>query len=332
MQEAAKISHKENFRLIDLSYSVKDTFLEDVAKGLSAKKKYLLPKYFYDLKGSRLFDQICKTNEYYPTRTEESILRLAIKDILKCSGDITDIIELGSGSSTKTKILLKNYLRKFKVIRYYPIDVSQILITTSNRLKKEFPRLNIITIISEYLEALKYIKKNVKEPKLFVFLGSSIGNYEKKGIHSLLRSLSSAMSKNDMMLIGMDMKKDQNVLEAAYNDKKGITAKFNLNMLQHINDELEGNFDLKKFIHHSFFNEKESRIEMHLVSEQDQSVRINGFRKLFKLRKGESIHTENSFKFTEKIIKELFNASGLKEKKKWMDNKKYFSLRMVTKK
>ncbi|CAN5637188.1 L-histidine N(alpha)-methyltransferase [soil metagenome] len=331
MPDPIKSTEEEKFRLIDLSYSVKDTFFDDVLKGLNSKKKYLHPQYFYDLKGSILFDQICATKEYYPTRTEEKILLQFIKDIVRSTGEISDIVELGSGSSLKTKILLKNYLKKFKSLHYYPIDISQILISTSQRLRKEFPQLSITTIISEYLAALKYIKKNIKEPKLFVFLGSSIGNYDLKGIQSLLNSLSKAMSKNDMLLIGMDMVKNIKILEAAYNDSKGITKNFNLNILQHINNELGANLDLSKFRHKAFFNTKESRIEMHLISEEDQLVKIKGCKKFFHLSKGESIHTENSYKFTEKIIKQIFSAAGLKEKKKWMDDKKYFSVRMFVK-
>ena len=326
------LKSKRKFTLVDLSFSVKDTFFEDVVKGMSTEQKYLQPEYFYDLTGSKLFDKICRTKEYYPTRTEESILKNSIGEIIKISENISHIVELGSGSSLKTKILLKNYTKKFgKDLHYYPIDVSQILLSTSERLLIEFPDLKLTTIISEYQAALNYVKKNIKAPKLFVFLGSSVGNYERNEIVSLLTSLQKAMSKNDMLLIGMDMKKDRKILEAAYNDKKGVTAKFNLNILSHINSELDANFDLKKFKHKAFFNSKDSRIEMHLVSKEEQSVQIDGCKQLFYFKKGESIHTENSFKFTEKLIKEFASLAGLKEEKKWLDSKKYFSVRLFVK-
>ncbi len=331
MSESIKKAGSLKFKLVDLSYSVKDTFFKDVVKGMSCLKKFLEPKYFYDLNGSQLFDKICKTKEYYPTRTEEKILKDSINEIISISEGITHLIELGSGSSLKTKIILKNFIKKYGSIYYYPIDVSEILITTSHRLLKEFPELKLTTIISEYQEALKYVKKNISSTKLYVFLGSSIGNYERAGIISLLKSLSKAMNKNDILLVGMDMVKDIKVLQAAYNDKKGFTRKFNLNILQHINDELDANFDIKKFEHRAKFNSKESRIEMHLVSKEEQAVKIDGCKQLFHFAKGESIHTENSFKFTEKLIKEFSKEAGLKEVKKWSDDKKYFSVRMFVK-
>lgn len=331
LSESIKKAESIKFKLVDLSYSVKDTFFKDVVKGMSCEIKYSEPKYFYDLTGSRLFDKICKTKEYYPTRTEEKILKASINDIISDTEGITHIVELGSGSSLKTKIILKNYIKKYGRINYYPIDVSEILITTSHRLLKEFPALKLTTIISEYQEALKYVKKNIAVPKLFIFLGSSIGNYERAGIISLLKSLSKAMNKNDKLLIGMDMVKDKSVLEAAYNDKKGFTKKFNLNILQHINNELDANFDVRKFEHRAIFNSKESRIEMHLVSKEEQSVKIDGCKQLFHLAKGETIHTENSFKFTEKLIKEFSKEAGLKDEIKWTDDKNYFSVRMFVK-
>ncbi len=307
-----------------------DTFAEDVLSGLSAPNKYLLPKYFYDDAGSQLFDRITETPEYYPKRVEKQLLADIMPDLVKATGGgLEALIELGSGTSEKTHILLKSLISAGNHFRYVPIDVSEIIIDSSERLLETYPNLCVTGIIASYEAGLGVISYLDEKRKLLVFLGSSIGNLNRSERQALLEQINDALDPGDYVLIGFDLLKDRNILHKAYNDKAGVTRQFNLNLLRRINRELGGGFDLKKFEHHAFFNSEASRIEMHLIARVAQEVRITDLEQTFSFHAGESIHTENSYKFSDAMIGNLVRAAGFSHVKTWKDPKAYFALSLI---
>lgn len=318
-----------------------EEFASDVARCLTSNNKYLSPKYLYDKVGSQLFEQICLQPEYYLTRTEASLLNKYAPVISKLVGSNIKIIELGSGSSSKTAILLSYLSSQKKRIYYFPIDISSsILIESERKLKSQFPNASIIGIRSNYDTGIDRAaaecmvignnNKNISYTKLVLFLGSSIGNFELIEAQSLLRSLREKLHTNDLLLIGFDLQKDESVLSAAYNDNAGMTAKFNLNLLARINRELGGNFDLGKFEHCAFYNLERHRIEMHLISKADQQLYIGALGKTFALRRGESIHTENSYKYSLSQIAALAEDCGFTVEKNFTDEKRWFNLALFS--
>ncbi|MDQ3947615.1 MAG: L-histidine N(alpha)-methyltransferase [Thermoproteota archaeon] len=317
-----------------------EEFANDVARCLSSKNKYISPKYLYDKVGSQLFEQICLQPEYYLTRTEASLLNKHAPFISKLAGSNIKIIELGSGSSSKTAILLSYLSSQKKRIYYFPIDISSsILIESKRKLKSQFPNASIIGIRSDYETGIDRAaaecmaignNKNIPYTKLVLFLGSSIGNFELIEAQSLLRSVREKLHTNDFLLIGFDLQKDKSVLNAAYNDKAAMTAKFNLNLLARINRELGGNFELGKFNHCAFYSHERHRIEMHLVSKTDQQLYIGALGKTFAIRKGESIHTENSYKYSLSQIAALAEDCGFTVEKNFTDEKRWFDLALFS--
>jgi L-histidine N-alpha-methyltransferase len=317
-----------------------EEFANDVARCLASKTKYLSPKYLYDKVGSQLFEQICLQPEYYLTRTEASILNKHAPLISKLAGSNIKIIELGSGSSSKTAILLSYLSSQKKRIYYFPIDISSSILTESERkLKSQFPNASIIGIRSDYETGIDRAaaeciaigsNKNIPYTNLVLFLGSSIGNFEFKEAQSLLRSVREKIHTNDFLLIGFDLQKEESVLNAAYNDKAGMTAKFNLNLLARINRELGGNFELRKFEHCAFYSHERHRIEMHLVSKTDQQLYIGALGKTFAIREGESIHTENSYKYSLSQIAALAEDCGFTVEKNFTDEKRWFDLALFS--
>jgi dimethylhistidine N-methyltransferase len=308
-------------------------FARDVRQGLRSESKYLLAKYFYDEEGSRLFEEITRLPEYYLTRTEASILKehaAAIRDALE--GDIS-LVELGSGSSSKTQILLENIMEEQRRLHYLPIDISPtILDETARKLDARYPRLTTIPIASEYGEGLRQATRlAIREPqvadrKLVLFLGSSIGNFEPDEAGSFLKTLREGVGEDDALLIGFDLQKDRSILEPAYNDAAGVTARFNLNILARINRELGGEFDLDSFSHRANFNEKAGRIEMHLVSQKEQQVPIRRLEESFGFSKGESIHTESSYKYTIPLIEDIAGNTCFKVGRVFTDPKTWYAL------
>ena len=302
------------------------SIFEEIEEGLTSRPKYLTPKYFYDDRGSKLFEQITKTTEYYPTKTEKSILLNSINELCALNQNIDVIVELGSGNSEKTSLILEEFLSHRQQLHYIPIDISNVVIESSKNLYTRFPNLRVAGIISEYERGLFLVPQISKHPKLIIFLGSSIGNFEYSEMIEFLSMIRELLNEDDRLLIGFDMKKDRKVLHAAYNDPKGITRAFNLNILRRINRELQAEFDLTKFRHYAFFNEIHSRIEMHLVSKEAQEVHIHGLDLTVRFRAGETIHTENSYKFNDQMIENLASKSNLKILNIWTDKKKYFNL------
>ena len=303
-------------------FLIEEDLAEEIKSGLSRFQKTLPAKLFYDETGSKLFDQICDLDEYYLTRTELKILNDNISGIEKIFPENTLLIEFGSGSSLKTRILLKGIN---KISGYIPIDISEEhLLRTAGELISEFPDLQIYSLAADYMGEFEFpdILNNIENRVVF-FPGSTIGNLEPEEAKEFFKDLVDRCGNKCSVLIGIDLVKDITLLEAAYNDNADITAEFNLNILRRLNREFGYGFDLTKFKHRAFFNSTESRIEMHLVSTAEQIV--SNYHKEFRFKKGESIITEYSYKYTiEKfsdIISDYFNIEKI-----WMDDNKYFGV------
>lgn len=289
--------------------------------------------------GSKLFEEICMQPEYYLNRIESQILKNSVDEILKIiGGQEISVIELGNGNSLKTRILLEPFLAKLKRVSYFPIDVSLKMLKKSIRdLFREYVNLQIYGVCSDYVSGLVKInefiklKKKIPNKKFIIFLGSSIGNFDPKDAMGFLHSIARYVRKEDLLLIGIDLEKDKSILDRAYNDKNGITAKFNFNVLARINRELDGEFNISKFEHKSFYNTRKHRIEMHLESKLDQQVRIGAIGKIFYFKKGETIHTENSYKYSLRRLNKLVKKAGLQVIRNFTDPEEQYTLILLKK-
>lgn len=297
---------------------------EEVMHGLSARPRRLPPKLFYDAAGSQLFDQITETPEYYPTRTERAILRESAGEMIKQAGNNLTLVELGAGSASKTQVLIQALLRRQLRADFYPVDVSSSALQGAlASLNGHFPRLRVSPIVADYTHHLPDLKQ-LPGRKLVLFLGSTIGNFEPEEAEEFLRNVRGSLQKGDALLIGFDLIKDADVLDAAYNDTQGVTSRFNKNMLVRINRELGGSFDVDSFEHVAFWNKRKSRIEMHLESQYEQTVWIEDLGRGFHFEQGERIHTENSYKFSLRLIRQLLRNGGFKLEKNWTDPQGWF--------
>lgn len=329
--EYQKLSVSDNLEFFKPTYTRKQkTFAEEISASLNMKPKKINPKYLYDDFGSKLFEDICLLSEYYPFESEKSILKNISKKLIPHMDSKIRIVELGSGSSSKTRLLI-NALKSQTQIEYFPIDISEILIDSSKKLYQEYEDLRITGIIDTYESGLNFIKNFDDKPNLITFLGSSFGNFNEYEGRKFLRNIHDLMKTHDFFLIGLDLSKDHKILHNAYNDSKGITAKFNLNILERINRELHANFDVSKFEHYAFYNEDESRIEMHLRSLSNQTVQIPKANISIKLTKDELIHTENSYKFSVSQIESMLNDSDFDINEIWFDARQYFALVLAKK-
>jgi len=321
------------------NFIINNEFAENVEKGLLDKPKHVSPKFFYDKIGSKLFEEICDQPEYYLNRVEAQILKNSASEIINAlDKKAISVIELGNGNSQKTRILLQPFLANWKTVSYFPIDVSLKMLKKSIRdLSREYPNLRIYGVCSDYVKGLikinefMKIKKNIPDKRLIIFLGSSIGNFDPKEAKAFLHALSKYIRRDDALLIGFDLEKDRSILERAYDDKRGVTSQFNLNVLSRINKELDGNFDLSSFEHKSFYNLREHRIEMHLESKLDQKVRIGGIGKEINFKQGETIHTENSYKYSRRRLYRLVKSAGLQVIANFTDPKQQYSLILLKK-
>lgn len=295
---------------------------EEVLRGLRQKQKSIPSKYLYDQAGSELFEKITALDAYYLTRTERQILETHIDEICSRILPGTVLVEPGSGSSRKIQLLLDQCHR---LVGYVPVDISEtFLIESVAPLRKAFPELRIEPVPADYTRTFEIPEWAEKSEKRVIFYpGSTIGNFDPPGARSFLQTLSEIMKAGDGMIVGVDLVKDRDILERAYNDPQGITAAFNLNLLKRINRELDADFHLRDFEHRAHFNEDESRIEMHLVSLKQQEVTL-GTRKI-PFRKHESIHTENSYKYTvdrfESLAEDIFSIDDV-----WTDSEELFSV------
>ena len=304
----------------------------EILSGLKNKiQKKINPKFFYNERGSILFDKITKQKEYYPTKIEIEILKKKRKDISNILPKFATIIEFGSGSNKKILSFIKA-LKEPK--KYYPVDISKdYLLNTSKKFSKIFPKIKVDPICIDFMkirprEKTKIITK-LKDSKKVVgfFPGSTIGNFEPKKAKVLLSNFSELLDKNNYLVIGVDLIKEKQILENAYNDKSGYTAKFNTNLLRRLNEEFNANFEFSSFKHYAFFNKSKSRIEMHLISKINQEVSILNEKIYF--RKGESIHTENSYKYTLSNFEKLFSESGYIKEGIFTDERDFFAVYLL---
>ncbi len=298
---------------------------EDVKEGLLDQPRTLSPKYFYDDYGSRLFDAICDTHEYYPTRTEDALLARHATEIIAAHRP-EHVVELGSGAARKTRRIFDACESESCPAQYWPFDVCHAMVMDSARqLVDEYDWLTVNGLVGDYLGGLHHFP-HFEGRSLYVFLGGTIGNFEHEQAVQFLSELRNNMDAGDMLLMGADRVKDHDVLHAAYNDSDGITAEFNLNVLRVLNRELEADFDLNAFDHHAYFNAEASQIEMHLVAIEDQSVEVGALDATITFNSGESILTEISRKFTPESLEDMLNEAGLKLKRHFEPDNGYFSL------
>ncbi|AFY35795.1 L-histidine N(alpha)-methyltransferase [Calothrix sp. PCC 7507] len=299
---------------------------EDVIQGLTQTPKSLPPKYFYDDRGSELFEQICELPEYYPTRTEALILQKYADEIAQITG-ACELVELGSGSSTKTRFLLDAYQKIPGLCKYIPIDVSGgILKNSVLQLQQKYPSLSIDGLIGTYEQALEKLELTSSQSRMIFFLGSSIGNFTPQECEIFLSQIAHTLKAGDYFLLGIDLQKPKEILEAAYNDSQGITAAFNLNMLSHLNWRFQGNFALDLFTHQAIYNQSEAQIEMYLHCQESHYVSLDILNLKVLFQAGESILTEISRKFDLAILQKELEMQGLQTLKVWTDPQQWFGL------
>ena len=305
-------------------------FARDVRAGLTAQPKTLSCCYFYDAEGSQLFDEICQLDEYYLTRAEREILTAHSDELVNLLPGERTLVELGSGNAAKTRILLKAFLRRQPTLCYVPLDIcSTVLEDSSRELLDEFPALEIVAVAAEYHEGLRHLHEAGDLPKLILWLGSNVGNFHRPDAADFLRRVRETMSADDRLLVGIDLRKQRDVLERAYDDSRGVTAQFNLNLLTRINRELGGHFDLGKFRHRAIYDEDAGRVEMYLDSVCNQRVAIDRLDLTVALTAGEAIHTENSYKYSLEEILTLAASAGLQVERQWLDGAKRFSVNLL---
>ncbi len=299
---------------------------QDVIQGLTLQQKTIPPHYLYDRLGSQLFEEICGLPEYYPTRTETSILQTSAPKLAQITGNC-QLIELGSGSSTKTRLIIEAYQKAGYSLAYVPVDVSTNILTESAQsLLLNYPFLEVHGLVGNYYLALKNLPDNNLDSRLVCFLGSTLGNFDPKECDYFFNQVMTVLKPGDYFLLGVDLQKPMPILEAAYNDAQGITAAFNLNILQHLNWRFAGNFNLTNFKHQAFFNPEQSQIEMHLVSLGQQEVRLEKLDLTITLAAGETIQTEISRKFSLQYLQDYLQKQGLKSHTVWTDNDQWFAL------
>ena len=312
--------------LLEANLVLSPTAGTDVIRGLTQAVKSLPPRYFYDNRGSELFEQICELPEYYLTRTEMSILQHYAGEIAQKTSSC-ELVELGSGSSTKTRILLDAYHQLGYPLRYLPIDVSAgILESSAKQLLADYPTLQVHALAGTYELALEQLQPPQLPHRMICFIGSTLGNLNPQECDLFLSQITAALQSGEYFLLGVDLQKPRHVLEAAYNDRQGVTAAFNLNMLEHLNWRFDGNFDITQFEHWAFYNETEHQIEMHLRSLREQTVELRALNLTVNFGLGETILTEISRKFDLNTIQQQLQAKGLVTQKVWSDPNQWFGL------
>lgn len=295
-------------------------FLADVVEGLGRPQKRIPPKYFYDHRGSELFDRICELPEYYPTRTEIGILKRRARDIARLIGPGSVLIELGSGASRKIRLMLE----ALRPAAYVGVDISrEFLLNATGKLARDYPWLRVRAVCADLCVPLPPLTLPTG-PRVAFYPGSSIGNFDPNEALVLLKRIRGLVGEGGWLIIGVDLKKDPTILHAAYNDAAGVTAEFNLNLLGRMKRELGARLDADGFAHHAFYNETLGRIEMHLVSRQAQQIGVNDHR--FMLCEGETIHTENSYKYSLDDFGELAAQADFTTECRWTDGERLLAV------
>lgn len=305
-----------------------DDFRSEIVGGLSGRPKTLPCKYFYDAKGSQLFDEICELPEYYPTRTEIALLNEISTDLARHIGPHAHIIEYGCGSVKKVRPLLDALDRP---AAYVAVDISrEHLLEAAQTLAADYPDIDVHAVCADFTKPFK-VRPPIHYPKarrVGFFPGSTLGNFGPDDAHRFLARAADFLGSGGAMVIGIDLKKDEAILDAAYNDSKGVTAAFNLNLLSRINRELGADFEVAKFRHGAHYDAALGRVEMHLYSTADQTVRVDG--SVFRFTEGESIHTENSHKYSIGDFRRMARKAGFEPTKVWTDSAQLFSIHYLT--
>jgi dimethylhistidine N-methyltransferase len=301
----------------------------EVLHGLTSRPKQLPPKLFYDAAGSALFEQITELPEYYLTTTEQAIFERHACDMVRAAGDASTIIELGAGTAKKTMLILRAALARHDSLTFIPIDVSAFALEAArHRVHTGLPQVIVHPQVLDYTERSPALAQ-LPGGKLVLYIGSSIGNFEPMAASALLRRLRSWLAPGDSLLLGTDMRKPVNVLLPAYNDAAGVTAQFNLNILSRINREFDADFDLDRFEHCVTWNARDSRIEMHLMSRTHQFVNLKALEISIPFVSGETIHTENSYKFTPWMIESMATNGGFQIEQSWSDERNWFTVTLL---
>jgi dimethylhistidine N-methyltransferase len=305
---------------------VPDDELDELIDGLRQPEKTISPKYFYDERGSQLFDDITRLPEYYPTETELGIMSDNIGEIASLVGKQASLIEFGSGSSLKTRVLLEHL---DDLAAYVPVDISEDhLLESSRQIREEFPDLDVLPVVADFTQPFQLPTPKVMPVRnIIYFPGSTIGNFTNDAARELLQVMYEEAGAGGALLIGVDLQKDPAIIERAYNDSAGVTAEFNRNMLRHLNREFGADFDLDAFAHSAKYNEREGRIEIRLVSEQDQEFSVG--RESFSIGKDEAILTEYSHKYTLEGFAAMGEAAGFRVERVWMDAGRLFSVQYL---
>lgn len=297
-------------------------FRQDVVAGLRSSPKRIPPKFFYNAEGSALFERITQLEEYYLTRTELSIIEENRMKLARTVGENATLVEFGGGNLSKARLFLDLPVR---ISNYVAVDISSnFLHSSAEKLSSDYPDLNVTAICADFMKGFEIPEIEAREKTTGLFLGSSIGNFERDRATMFVRECSQFLSSGDKMIIGVDNRKEKWIIESAYNDVEGVTAEFNSNLLKRINDELGGDFSLADFKHNAFYDEIAGRIEMHLVSMRDCDYSIGS--EYFHFRKGESIHTENSYKYSEEEFRSIASGGNFSVSDILQDSRKYYSL------
>jgi len=307
--------------------AAKESEIIEIVDGLSAEPKQISPKYFYDERGSQLFDEITRLPEYYLTNTELGIMRDNIDDIVSLVGKQASLIEFGSGSSLKTRVLLEHLS---ELAAYVPVDISsEHLHTSADEIRSEFPHIDVLPVVADFTRQFELPAPMVMPVRNVVYFpGSTIGNFEHDMAMELLRVMYHEAGKNGSLLIGVDLQKDPQIIEMAYNDAAGVTAEFNLNMLRHLNRDYGANFDVSEFVHSANYDKDKGRVVIELVSQTDQTFEVADTE--FDIADGERILTEYSHKYTLNGFEAMANAAGFVVEKVWTDAEQLFSVQFLT--
>lgn len=325
-------THREpRFTLIDCDGgSNRNELAGEVKEGLTSNPKHLSCRFFYDAEGSQLFEAICELPEYYLMRVERAILQEHAAEIAGLFQQSVTLVEFGSGSAAKTRILIEELIRRQGALRYVPMDISRAMLEESSRaLLRECPALEIHAIAGEYQDCLRQLNTEQNCARLILWLGSNVGNLDRGEAVAFLRRIRAIMAPDDRFLIGIDLRKRRAVLEPAYDDSAGVTARFNRNILARINRELGGHFNLDSFRHSAVYEEKIGRVEIYLVSMRAQQVSIDDLKLVVPFEQDERIHTENSYKYSLHEIERLARAGGLQIERQWLDAGQRFSLNLL---
>jgi dimethylhistidine N-methyltransferase len=299
-----------------------DSFADHVIFGLGEKPKWLSAKYFYDAAGSELFEEITRLPEYYPTRTELSILERRAGEMAAAIPLAAALVEFGAGSSKKARIMLR---AAPQIAAYVPVDISgEFLAAEAAAVRRDMPGMTVLPVVADFTRDFDLPAQIRNRPRVGFFPGSTIGNFDPHDAAEFLRQAGRSLGNGATMVVGIDLIKDEAVLNAAYDDAAGVTARFNMNILRRMNNELGGDFDLTSFRHRAFYNAADRRIEMHLESLKAQTVTVAG--RTFSFAKGETVHTESSYKYTVESFRALAESAGWRPTATWTDERHYFSI------